>query len=109
MSDVFGGFVDLTNGAGDDAADKRWLLGEELPTGPSRSMSNPPDGGDPDKMTSEFYTGSRFDLGGVHTNSGVGNKAACAQVVNGTYRTAALAPARKPRSRWSSRPRAPPP
>lgn len=75
LSDIFGEYVDLTNGAGDDTSGQRWLMGEDLPIGAIRSMSNPPAYGDPDKMTSANYVLDLTDLGGVHTNSGVGNKA----------------------------------
>lgn len=80
MSDVFGELMDLTNGT-DHGTPQPWLLGEDVPGGAVRSMINPPAMGDPDKMTSTFYhaanwTDSDFDNGGVHGNSGVGNKAA---------------------------------
>ena len=78
MSDVFGEYVDLTNGAGDDAASVRWLLGEDVPGGAIRDMRNPPAMSDPDRMTSSNFVADvdQDDEGGVHTNSGVGNKAA---------------------------------
>jgi len=79
MSDVFGELVDLTNEAGDDSASARWLLGEDVPGfGALRDMQNPPAFGDPDRMTSANYVADidQFDNGGVHTNSGVNNKAA---------------------------------
>ncbi|MDQ6875323.1 MAG: M4 family metallopeptidase, partial [Actinomycetota bacterium] len=78
MSDVFGEMVDQTDGvSGADSFDA-WLVGENLPGGAIRSMSNPPAFGDPDTMTSPNYTAdiAFTDNGGVHTNSGVGNKAA---------------------------------
>lgn len=77
MSDLWGEFVDQTNGAGTDGAAVDWLMGEDLPLfGPIRDLSDPPDYGDPDRMTSNlFYVGSD-DNGGVHFNSGVNNKAA---------------------------------
>ena len=40
FSDLWGEFVDQTNGSGNDAID--WLIGEDLSIGPLRSMSNPP-------------------------------------------------------------------
>lgn len=86
LSDVMGEFLDLTNGVGNDAPGVRWLLGEELPDGALRSMLNPlaslvPQ---PDSMLSSLYArvaltvacGDANDSCGVHTNSGVGNKAA---------------------------------
>jgi Zn-dependent metalloprotease len=83
MSDVFGEFVDLTNGTDSGAAANQvaWLLGEDLPTGALRSMSDPESKGDPATMTSARYKGdtgnpATNDGGGVHSNSGVGNHAA---------------------------------
>lgn len=69
MSDVFGYFMDT----GD------WLMGEDVYTpGVSgdglRSLSNPPQYGQPDHMRNYVYTSD--DNGGVHTNSGIPNKAA---------------------------------
>jgi Zn-dependent metalloprotease len=82
FSDLWGAFVDLTNEDGDDSAGVRWLMGEDISgMGAIRDMENPPVYGDPDKMTSaNYYTGSADlgwfgDNGGVHTNSGVNNKA----------------------------------
>ncbi|MGH2657149.1 MAG: M4 family metallopeptidase, partial [Actinomycetota bacterium] len=79
LSDVFGEFVDLTNGAGNDDPSVRWLLGEDIPgIGAIRDMEDPPAFGHPDRMTSPNYTAdpNEIDGGGVHTNSGVNNKAA---------------------------------
>jgi Zn-dependent metalloprotease len=42
LSDVWGEFVDLTNGAGVDTSNVRWEMGESLPGGAGRSMSDPP-------------------------------------------------------------------
>lgn len=72
FSDIWGEFIDLTNGAGTDTPEVKWLIGEDI--GTIRSMKNPPSFSDPDRMGSPlFYTGPN-DNGGVHTNSGVGNK-----------------------------------
>ena len=86
LSDVFGEFVDLTNGAGNDTAGVKWQLGEDLPSsiGAIRNMktrrnpTRPCRRADPDRMTSPNYTidQNEGDDGGVHTNSGVNNKAA---------------------------------
>jgi bacillolysin len=77
LSDVFGEFVDLTNGAGNDSAGVRWQMGEEVaPGGALRNMKDPTLLGDPDKMTSPNYYLGAGDGGGVHTNSSVNNKAA---------------------------------
>ncbi|ASK64287.1 peptidase M4 [Virgibacillus phasianinus] len=68
MSDVFSVFVER-----DD-----YLLGEDVYTprrsgDALRSLSNPPAYGQPDHMNDYVYTSA--DNGGVHTNSGIPNKA----------------------------------
>lgn len=80
IADIFGEFVDLTNSDGNDAPAVRWGLGEDIPGGPIRSMSNPASYGHPDWLGSGFYRApvavgtSANDYGGVHYNSGVNNK-----------------------------------
>ncbi len=76
FSDIWGEFVDLSNGRGTDTPGVRWLMGEDLPIGAIRSMSNPPAYGDPDRVGSSNYWCNTGDGGGVHINSGVSNKAA---------------------------------
>jgi Zn-dependent metalloprotease/phosphatidylethanolamine-binding protein (PEBP) family uncharacterized protein len=78
LSDIWGEFIDLGNGAGDDSPSARWLIGEDLTStvGVIRNMANPPALGDPDKMSSPDYFVGSADNGGVHYNSGIGNKAA---------------------------------
>jgi bacillolysin len=101
MSDVMGELYDQWNGTGRDSdgtggtVDYRWMIGEDLPAseGVLRDMRAPtvvPSGvqvdnftRQPDSMTSPLYvasvdskTGNPVDSGGVHINSGVGNKAA---------------------------------
>src|SRR6185295_6662481 len=74
LSDVFGEFIDQTNGHGNDSAGARWLLGEDVPgIGAIRNMQNPAAFSDPDKMTSPFYYLGTSDNGGVHFNSGTFN------------------------------------
>jgi bacillolysin len=92
LSDVWGEFIDQTNGRGTDndllpPAGVKWLLGEDLPItiGPIRSMSDPTLYGDPDRMTSTDYYTSSLDNGGVHHNSGINNKAAYLMVDGGTF------------------------
>jgi bacillolysin len=85
MSDVFGELIDLDDGTGSDGPGVRWQIGEELPGGALRSMSDPPAFGDPDRMTSPLFTTTQGDSGGVHTNSGVGNKAAALLADGGTF------------------------
>ncbi len=76
FSDIWGEFVDQTNGKGTDTAAVKWLMGEDTSIGAIRNMKNPPAFKDPDRMGSPlYYTGSQ-DSCGVHSNSGVGNKAA---------------------------------
>jgi bacillolysin len=81
FSDVFGEFVDLTNGTGTDTSGVRWLIAEELPGGTGiRNMANPPAFSDPDWLGSGSYVAPAGtpnlsnDYGGVHRNSGVNNK-----------------------------------
>jgi len=78
LSDIWGEFVDLSNGAGDDSQSARWLIGEDLPSsiGVIRDMADPTAYGDPDTMSSSFYYTFAGDNGGVHFNSGINNKAA---------------------------------
>lgn len=75
FSDVWGEFVDQTNGSGSDAVGDRWLLGEDLPGGAIRDMSNPPAFLDPDRMTSPNYFTGYGGNSNVHTNGGINNKA----------------------------------
>lgn len=93
LSDVFGELIDLSYShdrwSGGDTT-YRWLIGEDIgqPFGvyfAIRSMKNPPAYGDPDSMTSPKYYKGPLDNGGVHTNSGVNNKAAYLMVDGGTF------------------------
>lgn len=97
MSDVFGELSDLQDvnyGSPAEPAADAWKIGEGSPIGVIRSMSNPPwvpqwDGskGQPDRMTSTSWwdVGADEDSGGVHLNSGVGNKAAYLIAAGGTF------------------------
>jgi Zn-dependent metalloprotease len=85
LSDVFGELADLSNGLGDDRPEVRWLMGEDLPFGVLRDMRDPGRFGEPDRMTSSRYESDPGDYGGVHTNSGVGNKTAYLIVDGGTF------------------------
>ena len=60
-SDVMGAF-----------ADGNWLVAEGAVGGPARDMSNP----SVDRMSQFAQVANNNDNGGVHTNSGIGNKAA---------------------------------
>jgi Zn-dependent metalloprotease len=89
FSDLWGEAVDQANRMGTDSAGVKWQLGEDITgLGAIRSMSNPPAFRDPDSITSGFYCESGDcldDNGGVHTNSGVNNKAAYLMVDGGTF------------------------
>jgi bacillolysin len=74
LADVMGEILDHRNpGPGDTPGS--WTIGEDLPIGAIRDLANPPAFGQPDTMTSPLYAGGIDDNGGVHTDSGVGNKA----------------------------------
>ncbi len=86
ISDVFGEYYDQTNGLGNDSESVKWLLGEDTTgLGAIRNMKNPPQKGDPDKMTSSKYRKTLSDNGGIHHNSGVNNKAVYLMVDGGTF------------------------
>lgn len=96
LSDVWGEFIDQGNGSGTDTAGVKWLMGEDIPGGAIRDMEDPTVFGDPDKMTSPNYYCNQAELygpsgngsgdnGGVHTNSGVNNKAAYLMTDGGTF------------------------
>ncbi|WP_370616961.1 M4 family metallopeptidase [Mumia qirimensis] len=74
MADVMGEIVDHRDDS--EGGETTWTLGEDLE--PARSMADPTEYGDPDKMTSDLWRNDLAlpygDRGGVHTNSGVGNK-----------------------------------
>ncbi|MGH8969847.1 MAG: M4 family metallopeptidase, partial [Actinomycetes bacterium] len=88
MSDVFSELVDLADSTSgvDDPAD-RWLLGEDLSGGAGRDMEEPTAFEQPDRVGGTYWDLdlSYEDSGGVHTNSGVGNKAAFLITDGGTF------------------------
>ncbi|MBA3620644.1 MAG: M4 family metallopeptidase, partial [Acidothermales bacterium] len=88
MSDVFGELVDLTDGFDLPGTQRRWRIGEDTPFGAIRDMRDPTRYEQPPRMRSLRYTGDRnfADNGGVHVNSGVGNKAAYLIADGGGYR-----------------------
>lgn len=92
LSDVWGEFVDLSNGVGSDGPADRWLLGEDIPIGAIRDMEHPPNYNDPDRMGSGFYYTGSADSGGVHTNSGVNNKAAFLMTDGGSFNGKTVSP-----------------
>ncbi len=87
-SDIFGEAMDLTNGAGNDAVSVRWDMGEDVPGfGALRDMADPNRFDDPAKMSdSQFICETPgTDGGGVHSNSGVPNRAFALMVDGGTF------------------------
>jgi len=73
LADIMGEIIDHRHpGRGDSS--HSWVLGEDLPIGAVRSMRDPVRFGQPDSMTSRRYARGDADNGGVHTNSGVGNR-----------------------------------
>ena len=91
IADIMGEVIDHRNGADDDS---QWKLSEDLSIGAIRDMKDPTSFGDPDRMTSPLYTadltrwdvyGAYPDAGGVHQNSGVGNKTAYLISQGGTF------------------------
>ncbi len=86
FSDMWGEWVDLVNGAGTDTAEVRWLIGEDIPgVGAIRDMMDPTAFGDPDRMGSPLFYSGPVDNGGVHINSGVGNKLCYLLTDGGTF------------------------
>ena len=89
-SDIWGEVVDLHNGFDGEGganntqprpAGQRWQIGEDVQglnqpaAGILRNMWNPPEYGNPDKVSSSIYHCDASDVGGVHSNSGVPNHA----------------------------------
>lgn len=85
ISDIFGELVDLATASPNDTAGDRWKLGESLPIGAIRDMANPNAFDAPARMSDPKYYAGTGDNGGVHINSGVGNKAASLMVDGGTF------------------------
>jgi Zn-dependent metalloprotease len=85
FSDVWGEYYDIGNGTAEDIAANRWVIGEEIQTNGFRDMEDPTIWGDPDRVGSpNFWTDAR-DIGGVHINSGINNKAAYLMADGGTF------------------------
>lgn len=86
FADLWGEFIDLTNGKGDDSASVRWIHGEDdAGIGIIRSSKDPTQFNHPDKMSSEHYYTGTGDNNGVHSNSGVNNKASYLMVDGDTF------------------------
>jgi Zn-dependent metalloprotease len=73
-SDIFG--IIVSNFNEPDISAWNWEMGEELSGLPLRDVSNPPRFNDPDHMDDYRHLPENIDHGGVHTNSGIHNKAA---------------------------------
>ncbi len=75
LADVMGEIIDHRHRGPHDSATS-WLIGEDLPHGAIRSLRFPGRFRQPDSMTSKRYApAGDVDNGGVHTDSGVGNRA----------------------------------
>jgi bacillolysin len=88
MADVFGELVDQRNQTDRAGRTQRaWLIGEDSPVRAFRDMRNPGRFRQPDRMRSPRYVADTTlrDFGGVHANSGVGNKAASLIADGGTF------------------------
>jgi hypothetical protein len=96
LSDIWGEFIDLSNGTGDDSEAVRWLIGEDLDPDGFRNMRDPAAAPhfDPDRVGSPHYkcSGQDFDNGGVHSNSGVVNKIASLLADGGTFNGSTISP-----------------
>jgi bacillolysin len=89
FSDIFGEAIDLMNSSENEPGEE-WRVGEGIVPGGLRDMRNPPTFGDPDSCTSPSYHCAASDSGGVHTNSGVPNKAFVLMVEGGTHNGVAV-------------------
>ena len=86
FSDIFGETIDLLN-TSENEPNSRWLLAEGIAPGVGlRDMDDPegPAYGNPASCGSELYFCGSSDSGGVHTNSGVPNKAYTLMVDGGS-------------------------
>jgi Zn-dependent metalloprotease len=73
LADVMGEIVDHRHRSRGDSP-RSWTIGEDLPGGAIRSLKEPGRFHQPDSMTGRRYARGELDNGGVHTNSGVGNR-----------------------------------
>ncbi len=87
LADVMGEILDHRRAADAGSPEKAWTMGEDLPTGALRDLRDPPRFGQPGRMGSSLYDTDPEvqDSGGVHTNSGVGNKTAYLISQGGTF------------------------
>jgi hypothetical protein len=74
IADIMGEIIDHRHHVRGESRHS-WLEGEDLPIGAIRDLRKPGRFGQPDSMTSRLYArADDLDNGGVHTNSGVGNR-----------------------------------
>ncbi len=91
MSDIFGELMDQGNGSADDTAANKWKMGEGSSLGAIRDMKTPTSHSQPDTYKGTYWKATTNnptqanDYGGVHTNSGVGNKLAQLLTDGGTH------------------------
>src|SRR5690606_13143198 len=97
FSDIWGETIDLLNNYEDDDdnnalrtacnSSDRWRIGEDATAfnGAIRDMWNPNCNGDPGKVTDSQYRCGEGDAGGVHSNSGVPNRAYSLLVDGGDF------------------------
>lgn len=92
LSDVFGELIDQTDGTGNDSPSVKWQLGEDLPAaiGVVRNMQDPTLFDNPDTTSSSLFYSGPQDSGGVHTNSGVNNKASYLMTDGGSFNGVAV-------------------
>ncbi|MGB9890536.1 MAG: M4 family metallopeptidase [Anaerolineae bacterium] len=83
FSDVMAVFAGCSASTGQ--ADCDWLMGETLNMGAMRRLDDPGYYGDPDHWSEYEWLPLEHDNGGVHTNSGIPNKAAYLLTAGGTY------------------------
>jgi bacillolysin len=91
FADLFGELVDLGNGSGNDAPSQRWLIGEDLPGGAVRNMTDPGAFSQPAWTGDANYYCGADDNGGVHVNAGVLNHAFALMADGGSYRGVSVA------------------
>jgi Zn-dependent metalloprotease len=85
LADIFGELIDLAHAGGRDTAFTRWKIGEDTPIGVFRDMGDPASYGHADRVRSPRWHSGTSDNGGVHSNSGVGNKTAYLIAAGGRF------------------------
>jgi Zn-dependent metalloprotease len=85
LSDVFGELIDQVTASPDDGPADKWKIAETI--GTFRDMADPTAFGDPDAVLSPSWQldPNLIDNGGVHSNSGVNNKAAFLMTEGGSF------------------------